>query len=149
MVINAVVHVHVSTDNMALNFALSILNICTGQHDTMQNIIRPKAKIATVHVTILRAVLDSDIFSSFISVGSNIVSSLISAALCRTSLTLVMSSNSFCMSMFSVWNSCPSGVRFILWTSCMLNSNFSISIDRSGVERSGWNVSSIVGLKGL
>ena len=28
----AVVHVHVSTDNMALPVALSILNICTGQH---------------------------------------------------------------------------------------------------------------------
>ena len=69
VVINAVVHVHVSIDNMALNVALSILNICTGQHDTMQNIMSPKAKIATDHVTILRAVLDSDIFSNFISVG--------------------------------------------------------------------------------
>jgi len=28
-------------------------------------------------------------------------------------------------------------------------SKFSISMDRSGVERSGWIVSSIVGLKGL
>ncbi len=81
VVIKAVVHVHVSKDNMALNVALSIANICTGQHDTMQNIIRPKAKIATAQVTILRAVLDSDIFSNFISVGSNIVISLIFAAL--------------------------------------------------------------------
>ena len=149
MVINAVVHVHVSMDNMALPVALSILNICTGQHDTMQNIIRLKARIATDHVTIFRAVLDSDIFSNFISVGSNIVSSFISAALCRTSLTLLMSNNSFCISMFSVWNSCPSVVRFILCTSCMSDSNFSISIDKSGVDRSGWNVSSIVGLNGL
>ena len=31
----------------------------------------------------------------------------------------------------------------------MSDSKFSISIDKSGVERSGWNVSSIVGLKGL
>ncbi len=117
VVMKAVVHVHVSTDKMALNVALSIANICTGQHDTMQNIIRPKAKIATDHVTIFKAVLDSDIFSSFISVGSNIVSSLIFAALCRTSFTLVMSTNSFCISIFSFWNSCPSVVRFILWTS--------------------------------
>ena len=36
VVIKAVVHVHVSTDNMALPVALSILKICTGQHDTMQ-----------------------------------------------------------------------------------------------------------------
>ena len=117
MVIKAVVHIHVSIDNMDLPVALSILKICTGQHDTMQNIIRPKARIATDHVTIFKAVLDSDIFSNFMSVGSNIVSSLIFAALCRTSFTLVMSTNSFCISMFSVWNSCPSVVRFILWTS--------------------------------
>ena len=110
-------HVHVSTDNMALPVALSILKICTGQHDTMQNIIMPKDKVATDHVTIFKAVLDSDIFSNFMSVGSNIVSSLIFAALCRTSFTLVMSTNSFCISIFSVWNSCPSVVRFILWTS--------------------------------
>ena len=117
VVIKAVVHVHVSTDNMALHVALSIANICTGQHDTMQNIIMPKAKIATAQVTILRAVLDSDIFSNFMSVGSNIVISFILAALCRTSFTLVMSTNSFCISIFSVWNSRPSVVRFILWTS--------------------------------
>ena len=79
MVIKAVVHVHVSTDNMALPVALSILKICTGQHDTMQNIIRPKAKSATDHVTIFKAVLD--IFSNFMSVGSNIVISFILAAL--------------------------------------------------------------------
>jgi hypothetical protein len=66
---------------MALNVALSIANICTGQHDTMQNITNPKAKIATAQVTIFRAVLDSDIFSNLISVGSNIVSSLMFAAL--------------------------------------------------------------------
>ncbi len=117
VVINAVVHVHVSTDNMALHVALSIANICTGYHDTMQNIIRPKARIATDHVTIFKAVLDSDIFSNFMSVGSNIVISFILAALCRTSFTLVISNNWFCISMFSVWNSCPSVVRFILWTS--------------------------------
>ncbi len=81
VVIKAVVHVHVSIDNMALNVALSIANICTGQHDTMQNIIRPKAKSATAQVTIFKAVLDSDIFSNFMSVGSNIVISLIFAAL--------------------------------------------------------------------
>ncbi len=117
MVIKAVVHVHVSIDNMALNVALSIANICTGQHDTMQNIIKLKANIATAQVTIFKAVLDSDIFSNFMSVGSNIVISFILAALCRTSFTLVISNNSFCISMFSVWNSCPSVVRFILWTS--------------------------------
>jgi hypothetical protein len=87
VVIKAVVHVHVSIDRIALNVALSIANICTGQHDTMQNIINPKAKIATAQVTILRSVLDSDIFSNFMSVGSNIVISLIFAALRRTSLT--------------------------------------------------------------
>jgi hypothetical protein len=81
VVIKAVVHVHVSKANMALNVALSIAKICTGQHDTMQNIIMPKAKIATAQVTILRAVLDSDIFSNFMSVGSNIVISLIFDAL--------------------------------------------------------------------
>ena len=81
VVIKAVVHVHVSIYNMALNVALSIANICTGQHDTMQNIINLKAKIATTQVTIFRAVLDSDIFSNLISVGSNIVSSLMFAAL--------------------------------------------------------------------
>ena len=31
----------------------------------------------------------------------------------------------------------------------MSDSKFSISMDKSGVERSGWIVSSIVGLKGL
>ncbi len=81
VVMKAVVHVHVSTDNMVLNVALSIANICTGQHDTMENIIRPKAKIATAQVTFFKAVLDSDIFSSFMSVGSNIVISFIFAAL--------------------------------------------------------------------
>ncbi len=81
VVIKAVVHVHVSRDNMALNVALSIANICTGQHDTIQNINRPKAKSATAQVTIFKAVLDSDIFSNFMSVGSNIVISLIFAAL--------------------------------------------------------------------
>ncbi len=81
VVIKAVVHVHVSIDNMALNVALIIANICTGQHDTMQNIIMPRAKSATAQVTIFKAVLDSDIFSNFMSVGSNIVSSLIFAAL--------------------------------------------------------------------
>ncbi len=81
VVIKAVVHVHVSIDNMALNVALSIANICTGQHDTMQNIIKPKANIVTAQVTIFKAVLDSDIFSNFMSVGSNIVISLIFAAL--------------------------------------------------------------------
>ncbi len=89
----AVVHVHVSIDNMALNVALSIANICTGQHDTTQNIIKPKAKSATAQVTIFKAVLDSDIFSNFMSVGSNIVISFIFAALCRTSFTLVISNN--------------------------------------------------------
>jgi hypothetical protein len=54
---------------MALPVALSILNICTGQHDTMQNIIRPKARIATDHVTIFKAVLDSDSFSSLYLLG--------------------------------------------------------------------------------
>ena len=62
VVIKAVVHVHVSIDRIALNVAFSIANICTGQHDTMQNIIKPKAKIATAQVTIFKAVLDSDIF---------------------------------------------------------------------------------------
>jgi len=78
VVIKAVVHVHVS---MALNVALSIAKICTGQHDTMQNIMNPNAKIATAQVTIFNAVLDSLIFSNLMSVGSNIVISLIFAAL--------------------------------------------------------------------
>ena len=81
VVIKAVVHVHVSIDNMALPVALSILKICTGQHDTMQNIIMPKDRVATDHVTIFKAVLDSDIFSNFMSVGSKIVISFIFAAL--------------------------------------------------------------------
>jgi hypothetical protein len=80
VVIKAVVHVHVSNANMALNVALSIAKICTGQHDTMQNIMNPNAKIATAQVTIFNAVLDSVIFSNLMSVGSNIVISLIFAA---------------------------------------------------------------------
>ncbi len=80
VVIKAVVHVHVSKAKIALNVALSIAKICIGQHDTMQNIINPNAKIATAHVTIFNAVLDSVIFSNFMSVGSNIVISLIFAA---------------------------------------------------------------------
>ena len=81
VVTNAVVHVHVSKARIALNVALSIAKICIGQHDTMQNIMNPKDKSATVHVTILRAVLDSVIFSILMSVGSNIVISLMLAAL--------------------------------------------------------------------
>ncbi len=73
VVIKAVVHVHVSTDNMALPIALSILKICTGQHDTMQNIIRPKARIATDHVTIFKAVLDSLIRSVYLYSASGIL----------------------------------------------------------------------------
>ncbi len=81
VVINAVVHVHVSKASMALSVALSIAKICTGQHDTMQNIMNPTDKNATLHVTSLRAVVDSVIFSNLISVGSNILISLILAAL--------------------------------------------------------------------
>ncbi len=112
----------------------------------MQNIINPNAKRATAQVTIFKAVFDSVIFSNLMSVGSNIVISLIFAAFLRTSLTLLRSTNSFCMSMLSAWNSCPRVVRFILWTSLISDSKFSISIDRSGVDRSGLIVSSIVGL---
>ena len=81
MVINAVVHVHVSKASIALSVALSIAKICTGQHDTMQNIMNPKDKSATLQVTSLRAVVDSVILSNLMSVGSNIVISLILAAL--------------------------------------------------------------------
>ncbi len=80
MVIKAVVHVHVSKANIALNVALSIAKICTGQHDMMQNIINPNAKIATAQVIIFKAVLDSVIFSNLMSVGSKIVISLLFAA---------------------------------------------------------------------
>ncbi|MFN9999701.1 MAG: hypothetical protein ACK559_01105, partial [bacterium] len=80
VVIKPEVHVHVSKANMALNVALSIAKICTGQHDTMQNIMNPNAKIATAQVTIFNAVLDSVIFSNLMSVGSHIVISLIFAA---------------------------------------------------------------------
>ena len=98
----AVVHVHVSKARIALNVALSIAKICIGQHDTMQNIMNPKDKSVTLHVTSLRAVVDSVIFSNLMSVGSNIVISLILAALWSTSLILLRSTNSFCMSMLSV-----------------------------------------------
>ncbi len=72
---------HVRRANIALNVALSIAKICTGQHDTMQNIMNLNAKSATAHVTIFNAVFDSVIFSNLMSVGSNIVISLIFA--CR------------------------------------------------------------------
>ena len=117
VVIKAVVHVHVSKASIALNVALSIAKICIGQHDTMQNIMNPKDKSATTHVTILRAVLDSVIFSNLMSVGSNIEISLILAAFRSTSLTLLRSTNSFFMSMLSVSSSCPSVVRLTLCTS--------------------------------
>ncbi len=78
---------------MALSVALSILKICIGQHDIMQNIINPTDKAATLHVTSLRAVVDSVILSSLISVGSNIVISLILAAFCSTSFTLQYACN--------------------------------------------------------
>ena len=81
VVTKAVVHVHVSKASIALSVVLSIARICIGQHDTMQNITNPKDKSATLHVTSLRAVVDSVIFSNLMSVGSNIVISLILAAL--------------------------------------------------------------------
>ena len=146
VVAKAVVHVHVNKASMALSVALSILKICIGQHDIMQNIINPTDKAATLHVTSLRAVVDSVILSSLISVGSNIVISLIFAALCSTSFTLLRSISSSCMFMLSVWSSCPSVVIFILWTSSISDIKFSISVDKSGVERSGLMVSSMVGL---
>ena len=101
VVTKAVVHVHVNKANIALSVALSIVKICIGQHDTMQNIINPTDRIATLHVTSLRAVVDSVILSNLMSVGSNIVISLILAALWSTSLTLLRSTNSSCMSMLS------------------------------------------------
>jgi hypothetical protein len=51
VVINAVVHVHVSKASIALSVTLSIVKICTGQHDTMQNIMNPMVKSATLQVT--------------------------------------------------------------------------------------------------
>ena len=102
VVVKAVVQVHVSKASIALNVALIIAKICMGQHDTMQNIMNPKDKSVTIHVISLRAVVDSVIFSNLMSVGSNIVISLILAALWSTSLTLLRSTNSFCMSMLSV-----------------------------------------------
>ena len=146
VVTKAVVHVHVNKASIALSVALSIVKICIGQHDIMQNIINPTDKIATLHVTSLRAVVDSVILSNLMSVGSNIVISLILAALWSTSFTLLRSTNSFCISMLSAWSSCPSVVIFILWTSSISDIKFSISIDKSGVERSGLMVSSMVGL---
>ncbi len=101
VVTKAVVHVHVNKANIALSVALSIVKICIGQHDIMQNIINPMDKMATLHVTSLRAVVDSVIFSNLMSVGSNIAISLILAALWSTELTLLRSTNSFCMSMLS------------------------------------------------
>ncbi len=80
VVINAVVHVHVSKASIALSATLSIVKICTGQHDIMQNIMNPMVKSATLQVTSLRAVVDSLILSNFISVGSNILISLRFAA---------------------------------------------------------------------
>ncbi len=53
------------------------------------------------------------------------------------------------MSMLSAWNSCPSVVRFILCTSSISDIKLSISVDKSGVDKSGFIVSSMVGLKGL
>ncbi len=117
VVIKAVVHVHVSKASIALNVALSIAKICIGQHDTVQNIMNPRDRSATLQVINLRAVLGSVIFSSLISVGSNIEISLILAAFRSISLTLLRSTNSFCMSILSVLNSGPSVVRFILCTS--------------------------------
>ncbi len=117
VVVKAVVQVHVSKASIALNVALIIAKICMGQHDTMQNIMNPKDRVATLHVINLRAVLGSVIFSSLISVGSNIEISLILAAFRSTSLTLLRSTNSFFMSMLSVSSSCPSVVRLTLWTS--------------------------------
>ncbi len=114
VVIKAVVHVHVSKASTALNVALSIAKICIGQHDTMQKIMNPIDRSATLQVINLMAVLGSVILSSFISVGSNIEISLMLAAFFSISLTLLRSTNSFCMSMLSVLNSCPSVVRFIL-----------------------------------
>jgi hypothetical protein len=81
VVIKAVVHVHVSKARIALNVAFSIAKICIGQHDIMQNIMNPKDESATLHVTSLRAVVDSVILFNLMSVGSNIVISLILAAL--------------------------------------------------------------------
>ncbi len=95
VVVKAVVHVHVSKASTALNVALSIAKICIGQHDSMQNIMNPMVRSATIHVTSLRAVVDSVIFSNLMSVGSKIVNSLILAALSSTSLTLPRSINSF------------------------------------------------------
>ena len=80
VVTNAVVHVHMSKARIALNVALSIAKICIGQHDTMQNIMNPRDKSATLQVTSLRAVVDSVILSNLISVGSNILISLRFAA---------------------------------------------------------------------
>ncbi len=122
------------------------MKICIGQHDIMQNIINPTDRMATLHVTSLRAVVDSVILSNLMSVGSNIVMSLILAAFWSTSFTLLRSTNSSCMSMLSAWSSCPSVVIFILWTSSISAIKFSISIDKSGDDRSGLMVSSMVGL---
>ncbi len=102
VVVKAVVQVHVSKVSIALNIVLIIAKICMGQHDTMQNVMNPKDKVATIHVISLRAVVDSVILSNLMSVGSNIVISLILAAFRSTSLTLLRSTNSFCMSMSSV-----------------------------------------------
>ncbi len=149
MVTKAVVHVHVNKAKIALSVVLSILKICMGQHDTMQNIINPMDKAATLHVTSLRAVVDSVILSNLMSVGSNIVISLILPAFWSTSFTLLRSTNSSCMFMLSAWSSCPSVVIFTLWTSSISDIKFSISIDKSGVDRSGLIVSSMVGRYGL
>ncbi len=143
---NAVVHVHVSKASIALSVTLIIVRICTGQHDTTQNIMNPMVKSATLQVTSLRAVVDSLILSNFISVGSNILISWRFAAFWSTSFTLLRSTNSFCISILSVWNSCPSVVIFILWTCWISDIKLSISIDKSGVDRSGLIVSSMVGL---
>ncbi len=101
VVTKTVVHVHVNKAIIALSVALSIVKICIGQHDAMQNIINPMDKAATLHVTSLRAVVDSVILSNLMSVGSNIVIYLILVALWSTSFTLLRSTNSFCMSMLS------------------------------------------------
>jgi predicted nucleic acid-binding protein len=80
VVMNAVVHVHVSKASIALSVTLSMVKICTGQHDTIQDIMNPMVKSATLQVTSLRAVVDSVILSNLMSVGSNILISLRFAA---------------------------------------------------------------------
>ncbi len=70
VVVKAVVHVHVSKANTALNVALSIAKICMGQHDSMQNNMNPMVRSATIHVTSLRAVVDSVILSNLTGIAT-------------------------------------------------------------------------------